>query len=104
MRPARLHAQVDLVVKLDNALRDEMVQVQASVSRWITEQKQVADGVVVQAQRTLEMDKGALICVTLARAASFGLFPGMRQDELSLALLLARVQRIYRGCKMSSTQ
>ncbi|KAL1515932.1 hypothetical protein AB1Y20_002546 [Prymnesium parvum] len=34
-----------------------MVEVQAAVSRWITEQKQVADAVVVEAHRTLEMDK-----------------------------------------------
>ncbi|KAL3919140.1 MAG: hypothetical protein SGPRY_005739 [Prymnesium sp.] len=49
--------QAELVAKLDNSLREEMVDVQATVSRWITEQKQIADAVVVEAQRTVEMDK-----------------------------------------------
>jgi hypothetical protein len=46
------------VARVDDQLRAEMFEAQAAVSRWITEQKQVSDTVVLQAQRTLEADKG----------------------------------------------
>ena len=41
---------MDVVAKLDNELRDEMVEMQSSITRWITETKQLADAVVLQAE------------------------------------------------------
>ena len=60
-RPTRAAAscQVEVVGRVDEQLRKEMVEAQSQVARWITEQKQVADMVTLQKQRLLENDKGA---------------------------------------------
>ena len=44
--------------RVDEQLRAEMVEAQAQLARWITEQKQIADTVTLQAQNTLDTDKG----------------------------------------------
>ena len=62
-RRGRVHAlapasQVEAVASLDKALRKEMAEAQADMCRWITEIKQTADTAMLQAQRTLDADKG----------------------------------------------
>ena len=50
--------QAEAVSRVDEQLRAEMVEAQAQLARWITEQKQIADTVTLQAQNTLDTDKG----------------------------------------------
>ena len=45
------------VALLDEKLRKEMVEAQASVARWTTEQKRIIDSLALHAQTTLEEDK-----------------------------------------------
>lgn len=51
--------QAEAVSRVDEQLRAEMIEAQSQLARWITEQKQVADSVALQAQNTLDNDKGA---------------------------------------------
>ncbi len=51
--------QADVISRVDEELRAEMVETQALVARFATEQKHYADSVALAAQRTLETDKGA---------------------------------------------
>ena len=56
--PARpLRAQSDVISKIDEQLRAEMVEAQALVARWATEQKHHTDSTALAAQRLLEGDK-----------------------------------------------
>ena len=51
--------QADTISRIDEELRKEMVDVQAQVARWVTEQKHCADTVALKGARMLETDKGA---------------------------------------------
>jgi hypothetical protein len=44
---------------VDEELRAEMIECQAQIRRWTTEQKHIVDSLALDAQRTLEGDKGA---------------------------------------------
>lgn len=52
-----LRAQSDVISKIDEQLRAEMVEAQALVARWATEQKHHTDSTALAAQRLLEGDK-----------------------------------------------
>lgn len=43
---------------MDEELRAEMIECQAQIRRWTTEQKHIVDSLTLDAQRTLEGDKG----------------------------------------------
>lgn len=45
--------------RVDEELRAEMIECQATIRRWTTEQKHIVDSLTLDAQRTLEGDKGA---------------------------------------------
>jgi hypothetical protein len=51
--------QADVITRTDEELRSEMVDMQAQVARWVTEQKHNADTVALKGVRVLETDKGA---------------------------------------------
>lgn len=51
--------QADVISRVDAELRSEMVEAQALVAKWVTEQKHCADTVALAGQRQLETDKGA---------------------------------------------
>jgi hypothetical protein len=47
-----------VVNRVDEELRAEMIECQAQIRRWTTEQKHIMDSLTLGAQRTLEGDKG----------------------------------------------
>jgi len=47
----------DVVQQVDEDLRNEMVEAQAQITRFVTEQKACADSVALRVQRMLEVDK-----------------------------------------------
>lgn len=51
--------QAEVVNRVDEELRAEMIECQAQIRRWTTEQKHSVDSLALDAQRTLEGDKGA---------------------------------------------
>ena len=53
-------AQADVISRVDEQLRAEMVEMQTQVARWVTEQKACADTVALKGQRLLEKDKGTI--------------------------------------------
>jgi len=54
-----MHRQAEVVNRVDEELRAEMIECQATIRRWTTEQKHIVDSLTLDAQRTLEGDKGA---------------------------------------------
>jgi len=47
----------EVVNRVDEELRAEMIECQAQIRRWTTEQKHIVDSLTLDAQRTLEGDK-----------------------------------------------
>ena len=47
------------ITRVDEELRSEIVEAQAAMARFVTEQKHCADTVALKGQRLLETDKGA---------------------------------------------
>ena len=64
--------QADVISRVDDELRKEMVEAQAQVARWVTEQKRHADTVALKGQRMLQTDKGAPLAQPLPPALTCG--------------------------------
>ena len=67
--------QADVITRTDEELRSEMVDMQAQVARWVTEQKHTADTVALKGVRVLETDKGAPSLPRMLRVISYRVNP-----------------------------
>ena len=65
--------QAEVISRLDEQLRNEVLTTQASVMQWVTETKHVADMVALKGQRTLSTDKGVRPAVDIALEMSVAL-------------------------------
>lgn len=48
---------VDVISRVDEEMRLEMVEAQSQIAQWVTQQKATADSLALRGQRTLEADK-----------------------------------------------
>ena len=67
--PACSPSQADVISRTDEELRSEMVEMQAQVAQWVTEQKHSADTVALKGVRILETDKGERTPTSYAQLA-----------------------------------
>lgn len=67
---SRPRVQMDVISKVDEELRTAMLEAQAQVATWVTEQKHVADKVALNGQQMLAKDKGAPVCVARSSVAA----------------------------------
>jgi len=71
----------EVVNRVDEEMRAEMIECQAQLRRWTTEQKHIVDSLTLDAQRTLEGDRENLASKKEELSAALAAVDALRQSS-----------------------